>query len=269
MKNKVSIVVGGLVLTICLESAGLAASADEELSAAEMEEALAQLDKQQSLFDENFVKLSQDAFLVVAENIVIDKKSLVDQIERASEEQKNAGNDQAAEVLENMLYFVECSENTFAQTYQENVSQTSEDREADKTAYQALMSNLRNDLEQVRQSIAEESTGEERKSQVLNGLDFAFLKRLEQKIRLEPSGMQAKIFLKKDGGYYINVGLDAGVRPGRVYSVLNLENGDYVGNLEVIYCMPSLSVAIPSHSTEMPVGMAVAGLKTKHMPGRG
>lgn len=268
MKNDVKILAGGLMITISLQGAAEASVNDAvEAQVIEIQEALAQTQANQEIFDEHFVRVGEDAFFVVDRDLLIDKESLIYEIQKALEEENNAGNDQGVQSLLKMLEFVENENNTFSQTYRANVKNTSADEEADLKALRDIISTLSSELTKIQADIAAVPTGEERSDGVLAQLDKGFLEQMERSVKNKvKDGMQARVFMVRNGAYYIDAGQYAGVRTGTQYAVADQMTDDYIGNMKIIYCMPSFSIAVPSHSTELPVGAAVVGLMTKKAP---
>lgn len=256
-----------LFLSICmfLRVSGMAfvaeAGGEGEI---EMRAALQEMDQQ--AFQANFVQVGNDAYVYIRGNIVLQRDELRQMVQLTLSEQEKLGNYDAVAALRSMLQCMdENEEDTFDTAYQKLYTVDIDMQAADEAALQEILTNYENDFENVKKDIeAYENNLLEERKQLIRELrkNPGKAQQKESYMPNVPDGTIARIFFVEDGGYYVDAGSFSDAYVGMQCPVVDAD-GEYRGNLELIYCFPTFSVGVPLHTIDIGTGMQVPNLMTQ------
>ena len=221
----------------------------------------------QDSFDQAYQQLSKNAYLDVANRIVIQKNDITAALQSAIEQQSSYGNDEIVNSLEQMLDYINSSTSTFENDYAKVVPSTTANQEADLEAIQILRHALSSDLSAVNQIIDNDQQSldvqEENAILYINNNSALFLAQGDN-LPAVTDGTIATIFSidESHGCYYINAGEYSGVAVGNVYGITDSQ-GQYIGNLKIIRTVKNYSVGILINTDNVPLNSKIPNLYTR------
>lgn len=256
-----------ILLIPCTASAN---DLDAGTASASMQKAIQDEAANQSAFDSAYCQISQDAYLDIAQQVVVQKDTLLNALQATITQEKAYGNEAVVNALQNMLSYVTASNSTFSDDYARQIPSTSANTEADAAALQALQQTLTSDVTAVGQwtdSLEQEQAAQQAVAiAYLNGNPAVILSMANQ-VPDVADGTVATIFAidAVHGCYFVNAGTYSGAASGTEYAITDT-SGQYLGNIQLIRTENTYSVGILIHSSDIPLHAVIPDLLTKKTP---
>lgn len=241
------------------EVAGLSDEMDRVLAEAQNAEAT-------QVFDQNFLRVRQDAFLMVAQNLVVSETALLAAIDSLCEHY--AQNPALRAALTAMRRQIEVTGNLYEQTYGQ-VPLTTVDAEADRVALEMIKRNIAGDLTGVREELdaynAQLALKKEEVAKFLRS-NKQMLWEAGSRLPSAPEESMAFVYEYGDPGcYFINSGRWGGAYEGRACGVVD-GNGDFIATIEIVACTDTVSAGVLLHSINVPMGARIPDLVFRSKP---
>ncbi|MEN6383607.1 MAG: hypothetical protein ABFD79_00225 [Phycisphaerales bacterium] len=236
----------------------------------DMQAALQEEAMNQSAFDAAYCQISQDAYLDISQQSVVQKNNLLAALQATIDQQTSYGNAKVVASLKKIAAYVNAAATTFAEDYRQQIPTTSADASADAAALQALQQNLSSDLStagQLTDQLAQARAAQQTATiSYINANSAGFLAMAGQ-LPDVPDGTVATIFATDaaHGCYYINAGEYSGASTGTAYAIMDAA-GQYIGNLQLIRTAATYSAGILVSSQNIPLHAKIPALLTKQIP---
>lgn len=265
MKSIALLSTGIMLLSGSASAAGINPVAVEN----DMQTALQEEIANQSEFDAAYCQISQDTYLDISRQSVVQKNNLLAALQAAIDQQTSYGNAKVVASLKKLAAYVNASATTFAEDYRQQIPTTSADASADAAALQALQQNLSSDLSaagQLTDQLAQAQAAQQTAAiSYINANSAVFLVMAGQLPNV-PDGTVATIFAADaaHGCYYINAGEYSGASTGTAYAIMDAA-GQYIGNLQLIRTAAAYSAGILVYSQNIPLYAKIPALLTKQI----